>query len=204
MSPVAVPDLVSVTSIAAGGNRTCALLVGGTVRCWGENEGAANGLGGVTSITVGAVHTCATLADGTVACWGLNRQGELGDGTTVTTSGIVAVTGLADVLGIASGGSPDEGYGRLRHGHTCAILGGRGLACWGANAYGQVGNGTVANALVPETVAGVAGATAVAAGFDHSCAVLGDGSALCWGAGTYGQLGNGTSADSLTPLQVAL
>ena len=67
----------------------CALLVDGTVQCWGYNShgqlghgdtqhdeyapGAVIGLGGVTAITLGDYHTCALLADGTDAVLGIQH-----------------------------------------------------------------------------------------------------------------------------------
>jgi alpha-tubulin suppressor-like RCC1 family protein len=52
------------------------------------------------------------------------------------------------------------------------------------------------------TVSGVAGVTAIAAGFYHSCALLADATVKCWGYNIYGGLGNGTSIDSNTPVSV--
>jgi alpha-tubulin suppressor-like RCC1 family protein len=87
-----------VLSVAAGGDNTCALLGGGTVKCWGDNsynqlgpDVAAlfsaepltyPGLAGVDEIGVGAGFACARVG-ASVKCWGRNQVGQLGDGTII-------------------------------------------------------------------------------------------------------------------------
>ncbi len=97
-SPVPVTGLSGVQALAASNSTTCALLAGGTVRCWGYNfygalgAGIAEtqnssvpvdvvGLSTVTAITGGSEAMCALRADGAVWCWGRNTLGELADGT---------------------------------------------------------------------------------------------------------------------------
>ena len=93
--------------------------------------------------------------------------------------------------------------------HACAVVGGGAIRCWGDNANGQLGDGTLANPALPDTmsvpvsVSGVTGATAVAVGDSHSCALLAGGTVRCWGANGFHQLGNGGDADSPTPVAVA-
>ena len=64
--------------------------------------------------------------------------------------------------------------------HACAVVGGGGIRCWGDNATGQLGDGTVASPALPDTtsvpvsVVGISGATAVAVGDSHSCALVAD------------------------------
>jgi cysteine-rich repeat protein len=92
-----------VIQLAVGGDHGCALLEGGTVRCWGELGGPALGymtaemigddetpadMGDVDvgalveQITAGSGQTCAVTVAGTVRCWGFNAYGELGYGNT--------------------------------------------------------------------------------------------------------------------------
>jgi alpha-tubulin suppressor-like RCC1 family protein len=89
----------TVVQIAAGESSVCALLVGGTVRCWGANSfgqlgyGNENPVGDVpgemppADVDVGGPavalygdyrHYCALLMDGTLRCWGDNGSGRLG------------------------------------------------------------------------------------------------------------------------------
>jgi alpha-tubulin suppressor-like RCC1 family protein len=92
--------------------------------------------------------------------------------------------------------------------HTCAITRDGRLWCWGANEFGQLGNGqssnTPATTAVQVTALGHA-VVHVAAGLNHTCAILADSTLWCWGNGTEGELGNGQQGlgtRSLVPLQV--
>ena len=73
------------------------------------------------------------------------------------------------------------------------------MKCWGYNNYGELGNGTITDSLVPVAVSGVTPATAITAGGFHSCALLSGGTVKCWGYNSYGQLGDGTTTDSSLP-----
>jgi alpha-tubulin suppressor-like RCC1 family protein len=150
-----------------------------------------------TALDAGSVHTCAVLSDGTADCWGDNSNGQLGNGTTTSSSTPVAVTGMTDASAISAGGDPDDNWD-----HTCARITDGTVKCWGSNDFGQLG-APGANSSTPVTVTGITTATAVAAsGEFHSCALLADGTVKCWGANNYGQLGNGTTTNSSTPVTV--
>jgi alpha-tubulin suppressor-like RCC1 family protein len=195
-------------AIAAGWEHTCAVLPGGTVKCWGVNthgqlgDGTetnrktpvtVTGLTGVTAVDASFWHTCA-VAGGAVSCWGMNNLGQLGDGTTTSSSAPVSVAGITGATAVAAGG-----------GFTCALEAGGSVKCWGSNVYGQLGDGGVAgsSSSAPVSVAGITGATAVAAGGGFTCALEAGGSVKCWGSNVYGQLGDGTTTDAFTPVTVA-
>ena len=74
------------------------------------------------------------------------------------------------------------------------------LWAWGANLYGQLGNGTNTGANTPVPVPPDTW-DHVDAGDSHTCAVR-DGSAWCWGWNAYGQLGNGTTTSTNSPVPV--
>ncbi|MFE0463637.1 RCC1 domain-containing protein [Kitasatospora sp. NPDC058965] len=131
--------------------------------------------------------------------WGNNRSGQLGDGTwTDFRTSATSVTGLtsAEVTKIAAGGAGPT------NGHGLALLTDHTVLSWGANTYGQLGDGTVFGHNTPGLVAGLGDARDVAAGGSHSLALLGDQTVVAWGHNNYGQLGNGTNADSSVPVRV--
>jgi alpha-tubulin suppressor-like RCC1 family protein len=88
--------------------------------------------------------------------------------------------------------------------HNCVVTTTGGLMCWGDNAFGQVGDGTLGNALVPVDVSGLtSGVTSAAPGEDHTCALV-TGGVECWGGNWQGRLGADPLAVpvSLTPIVV--
>ena len=85
--------------------------------------------------------------------------------------------------------------------HSCALIFGGRVKCWGRNDYGQLGLGDTthrgdgANEMgsnLPFLNLG-SGKTAVqlSAWYVNTCAILNDGSLKCWGRGDHGQLGLG-------------
>lgn len=209
--PFDVPGLSSgISSIAPEGcAHACALMASGGVKCWGYNQYGQLGDGttteksfpadvsglssGVSAIALGCGHTCALLGTGGVKCWGYNKHGQLGDGTTTDRSTPVDVTGLSSgVSAIAAGGD-----------HTCAILAGGGVKCWGKNNSYQVGNGSSKDRYEPVEVSGISSeALVVTAGTAHTCALLSKGGVKCWGSNLNGALGIGFGKSGDIPVDV--
>ncbi len=216
-----IPHPMPATAVSAGLFNTCA-IVGGAVKCWGDNPFGQLGDGtntesnvavqvagltsGVTAVSAGA-NSCALTAAGGVKCWGINDDGELGNGTNsgpdTCDRGNACSTTPVQVVGLTSGVTAISG--------SCAIVGG-GAKCWGNNGSGELGNGTNAGpetcnghacSTTPVQVVGLtSGVTAISANDSSACAIVGGG-AKCWGANGSGQLGNGTTTNSNVPVQVA-
>ena len=201
-----LPLGAAATQVSVGYYSTCALLTGGTVKCWGNNAYGQLGDGATTSrsspastlalgaaatqISVGQYHTCALLTDGTVKCWGHNLYGQLGDGTTTTRSS----PALTLALGAAATQIAASQF------HTCALLTGGTVACWGYNGEGHIGDGTTTNRPSPTSTLPLgAAATQISVGQHHTCALLTGGTVKCWGNNAYGQIGDGTTTGRLSP-----
>lgn len=146
-------------AIAAGSQHTCALMSDDTLHCWGLGDHGRLGYGntdsigdieppnvavplpgGVVQVSLGRAHTCAVLDDGTALCWGEGAQGKLGRGDTDNLGDAATLENQApilidddpnaEVMAIEAGGD-----------HTCAVLDGGRVRCWGLASAGQLGYG---------------------------------------------------------------
>jgi alpha-tubulin suppressor-like RCC1 family protein len=210
--PVEVTGLArGVVAISGSGGHACAIAEGGGVKCWGLNHAGqvgddgpmgwrtepvdVKGLGaGMAGVAAGGAHSCALTNGGGVKCWGANNHGQVGlPAVYATSSTPVDLPWLASsVSSVVAGGE-----------HGCAILTGGVVRCWGSNASGQLGNGSVVDSATPTTVAGLGGGIAmVAAGRSHTCALSASGGIRCWGANDKGQLGDGSTAERWSPVKV--
>ena len=183
-----------VVAIAIGDWHSCALFESGGVQCWGRNDSGqlgngstdnsstpvdVTGLTDAAAIAAGGHHTCALLDEGGLKCWGTNNSGQLGDGTTSQRTTPVDVSGLS------------SGVAALVTGlyHTCALLDGGGVKCWGDGVYGQIGEGAFEDRTAPVDVTDLAsGVSALGVGNRWTCAILEAGGLKCWGDDTYGQI----------------
>jgi uncharacterized repeat protein (TIGR01451 family) len=187
----------SVRDLAAGNPYTCAATFGGGVQCSGFGSNSPVPVTGfpatVVEVASAGFHHCARLSDGRVRCWGQNGSGQLGNGTTTSSSQPVPVTGLTDAVQIAVGDS-----------YSCAVRANGRIACWGDNEHGQLGDGTTTDRTTPVLVQGLTGAVQVDADHLHTCAITSGQQAHCWGRNHRGQLGDGSTTDRHTPVGTGL
>ncbi len=220
------PAMSGADQITTGESFACAHLTTGQVQCWGNNTmgqhgngGAVNSgvpqtvrnpagtapLEGAASVTTGSWHTCIFTNWEAVSpfdCWGSNYMGQLGTGSVPDIYPLPRP--VADISRLAGGGGGGMGLEKqivAGGAHTCALTTGEGLKCWGANTYGQLGDGTTTDRLNPVDVAGMGSdVKSIALGDNFTCAVLPWGRLKCWGENTHGQLGDGSKTDSPLPV----
>jgi len=195
-----------------------AWTIGSEPNSMGDNLPAID-LGGAytaTAIAAEAQTTCAVLNDGNIKCWGHNDEGQLGQ--ECGPDGNIKCWDLEEVESTSLGSNPGEmgndlppidlgtsstvtavSTGR----HTCALLNGGSLKCWGRGRDGQLGNGvnTGDSALVGDGLGEMGNnlplvdfgtgknVVQIVTGVYHSCALLNDATVKCWGWNGYGQLG---------------
>ena len=194
--------------LALGDQYSCARLSDGSVRCWGDNEFGQMADGttvshlmptkilGVPSaleLAAGGRHVCVQSSDGAARCWGRDIEGQLGVGQSLFTPQLPSVA-------VCVIGSAQLALGGV---HSCVRFMPGDMACWGSNAYGQVGDGTQTDRPLATEVRAMSGVMQIALGDSHTCALLSDGTVRCWGNDTFGQLGIGAAMMSVgTPSTV--
>jgi alpha-tubulin suppressor-like RCC1 family protein len=216
----------SATKICAGGSFTCAVLEGGTVRCWGMNLGGQLGyghtenigddelptdepnpidMGGlVRELSCASGYSCAVLEGGGLRCWGVNTYGRLGYGTSgnVGDNETPAEAGFVNV----GGGVESVAVGDQ---NACVVLTEGTVRCWG-NRVGlgvpgtsePIGDDEDPVAIDPVDVGG--DVRDITTGQAFACAVLETDNVTCWGGSSFGQLGYGSEeqvGDDETPAE---
>ncbi|MFO0560574.1 MAG: hypothetical protein U0269_21340 [Polyangiales bacterium] len=112
---------------------------------------AATSCAPLASIAAGRDFTCVRSTRGAIACWGANDEAQLGRGTTTARamdgsggeSRVEYVGGISNAAEFAVGDA-----------HACAIWssgGDRGVSCWGRNARGALGVGSMSAAVSTAT-----------------------------------------------------
>ncbi|MDB4882213.1 MAG: hypothetical protein JWL95_979 [Gemmatimonadetes bacterium] len=227
-SPTAVG--LSAQSITVGPQHSCALS-GTTAYCWGYNAdkqaapaSASNAIATPTKVSddawssLGAAYrsTCGVRSNGELHCFGFGYAtpmqkidntttwtralgGSLGEDPQYVLAGItlysVLFTGAPQVVG------PDFTAASFGGAHACGIHSNGTLWCSGANAFGQVGDGTTALRSTPVQIGTATDWTRISVAGFHTCGLRGAGDLYCWGSNEAGQIGDGT-AWSTTPILV--
>ena len=223
VSPVAtaLPAGVRATAAAAGYKQSMALSAAGAVYTWGSNLQGQAGIGSaaasivsptevplpagttVSAIAAGTDHDLAVTSTGAVYAWGLNSTGQLGDGSTASSSLPVPVQLPPGVIVTAVAGGA---------GHSLALTSTGVVYAWGDDTHGQLGDGANAEEDTPVTVDLPAGVTvtAIAAGDGdpdgltggYSLALTSTGVVYAWGDNASDDLGDGSTTDSSVPVPV--
>lgn len=191
--PVAVIDprselqpLTGVDQLSTGRTHSCAVLVIGEARCWGEGRALGNpdvtrsnvtvpvrdvdGSGPLTDITqisAGTGHTCAVLTNHEARCWGADS---IGDGTGAARS-------LPTVVLDEDGSGPLTGVSSIAAGAdgTCAVLSNTEARCWGSD------HGPLPTVVVDvDGVGPLTGVIDISMDYDWSYAALSDGRLVRW------------------------
>ena len=146
--------------------------------------------GTTNAVTAGGNSTCAEIAVNAAEqwwCWGSNDAGQLS-----FDSGGQPITKPTHAAAL-------DGYTHVALGvdHGCGIDSTGTVECWGANASGQLGDGTMTSHIAPATTGLVA--SIVQVGDDFSCALTAKQTVTCWGSNTRGQLATGDTSSTATP-----
>jgi len=237
MTGAGVLNNKTIKSISTGTQHTCVIASDDKAYCWGENwqgqlgDDTTNRNGypvavdtsgvfndkTIKSISVGESHTCAIASDSRAYCWGGNDQSQMGNSSAsfqnstplaVDTSGVLNNKDLVSVS--------NNGY------HTCVLDTDSKVFCWGYGYYGELGNNTLDQNVVPTAVdmTGVLNNKTVkilATGRFNTCVIANDDKPYCWGQNfeqwyvdmgipiTYNLLGNNTQTDyqSMVPVAVS-
>lgn len=221
-SPVPLPVKLGGPArlVAAGTYHSCALLLDGTLWCWGRNADGQIGsgvgsdayapvevslpAGTTTAVALGEAHSCVLRDEGSTHgaayCWGRNASGQLGLGAAGSPVGTPQpVIGLFRELALGDfwtiGGNVAC--------PTCATE----LYGWGDDASFQLGFGSPGPVPLP-TPSGVLVHGLRSGKSQHACGLF-DGNAehplpgvFCWGNNTSAQLGHGYTSDRELPYYV--
>jgi alpha-tubulin suppressor-like RCC1 family protein len=152
---------------------------------------------GTIGISEGHLSSLVVRSDGTAWAFGDNTDGELGDGTTTSSTLPVQVSGLSGVTAVSAGNNS----------LSFALKSDGTVWAWGSNSWGQLGIGNSSssyNQTTPVQVTGLSGLTITAAlaAANDGLALASNGTIWTWGFNGEGQLGYGTiGGNTTTPAQ---
>ena len=197
--------------VSGGYGDRAAVKTDGTLWTWGLNDLGQLGdgttslrtspittAGGGTNwkqVACGYKHVAAIKTDGTLWSWGRNSSGQLGNGTTTSSSS----------PGTTAGGGTNWKQVACGYNGTAAIKTDGTLWTWGSGGSGQIGDGTTSTRSSPvTTVLGGTNWKQVSCGDNHKAAIKTDGTLWTWGYNGLGQLGDGTTSTRSSPVTTVL
>lgn len=150
--PRTIEGLESIVSVSLGWTRACAVTSTGKLYCWRQTFEArpylVENVSAVTTVSTNDYTVCVVHHDRGVSCWGeANPVGRLGDGLTTAPSQPKRVPGITDAVAVTVVIPSIE-----RQVHACVVRADGGVFCWGNNGFGQLGDGTREDRLVPTPV----------------------------------------------------
>ena len=200
--------------ISVGSYHTVAIDYDGNIYTWGRNNYGQLGDGTTInksvptlitlpngnkakSVSCGLYHTVVIDSEGNIYTWGYNNYGQLGNGTTINKT----VPTLITLPNGNKAKSVSCGYF-----HTAIIDTEENLFTCGQNNYGQLGDGTTTNKVIPTLIILPNGnkIQKINCGGYNSMTIDTEGNLFVWGYNYYGTLGDGTTIDKITPTQITL
>lgn len=134
---------------------------------------------------------CALQTTGAAWCWGSNNNGQLGNGSTLDAVKPVPVAGGKVFSKLAV--SPETVCGIQKTTNK--------LWCWGANEYGQAGDGTMVDSALPVAVDDTTTYKTIAAATGNKkwfCGITSTDQTKCWGRNSFGQMNLSDATPSVT------
>lgn len=242
-TPAPAPTASTVKAAVAGNNLTLAIKSTGAAYVWGENNWGQTGNGNLISpqtsalpvagnttwkvVAAGGFHTLGIKSDGTLWAWGFNLNGQLGDGTSGSSSGQakyrptpVQIGTGKDWVTVSAGDSHSIGI----KGTTPVMM------SWGQNTSGQLGLGTTTSGVPNTTDVNVPTAVtyallitglaklpytdpqtkttpvwvSVSCGAAYTIGLWSDGRVFTWGDNSSGQLGQTVVQNPSVPTVITL
>ena len=213
-----------ITSVVLGFHCASAITSEGRIFTWGYNSNGQLGDGTIidrdmptditplfgldigetiTSVSLGKIHSSAITSENRVFTWGYNYYGQLGDGTTTDSYTPIEITANFGLIG-------EETVIIISLGerHSSAVTSEGRILTWGGNNYGQLGDGTIIDQVMPTEITTNFGlipgetVTSVSLGYLHSSAITSTGRIFTWGYNYYGQLGDGTQVRRYNPTDI--
>ena len=206
-APVQIGTATNWQVITAGAEHSMAIKTDGTLWAWGRNSEAQYGDGTNNNSTVpiqigtatnwvnikaGVEHNIAIKTDGSLWAWGGNTYGQCGNATPPNS--------VATPLQVGT----ETNWQNITTGtyNSIAIRADGSLWAWGANNFGQLGDGTFTDRITPTQIGFDNDWRQIAAGWFHSIAIKTNGSLWAWGDNNYGQLGDGTNTNQNQPILI--
>jgi uncharacterized repeat protein (TIGR02543 family) len=155
----------------------------------------------INTISSGYHHSGFITSDYRVFTWGWNKVGQLGDGTLVNKNSPIEITSKfkngENVISLSLGVN-----------HSSALTSSGKVFTWGSNDFGQLGDGTLINRILPNEITNnfnlIAGDKIIGLNSENnqSSALSLSGRVFTWGRNEFNQIGDGSSANKNLPTEI--